>query len=59
MASSIYCIKVIYRLITKELAIKFNKPSMYRHGLGTRRTESSSMSRIEDTINMEMFSDVD
>ena len=36
-----------------------DEPSMYRHGLGTRRTERSSMSRIEDTINMEMFTDLD
>ena len=28
---------------------------MYRHGLGTQKTERSSMSRIEDTINMKMF----
>ena len=35
------------------------EPSMYRHGLGTRKTERSSMSLIEDTINMEMFTDLD
>ena len=28
---------------------------MYIHGLGTQETERSSMSHIEDTINMEMF----
>ena len=36
-----------------------DEPSMYRHGLGTQKTERSSMSRIEDTINMKMFTDVD
>src|SRR3954469_5098128 len=30
-----------------------------RHGFGTRRPGRSSLSRIEDTINMEMFTDVD
>ena len=28
---------------------------MYRHGLGPQETERSSMSRMEDTINMKMF----
>ena len=28
---------------------------MYRHGLGTRKTERSNMSRIEDMINIVMF----
>jgi len=32
---------------------------MYRHGLGTQETERSNMSRMEDTINMEMFTDDD
>ena len=32
---------------------------MYRHGLGTQETERSNMSRIEDTINMKMFTDDD
>ena len=32
--------------------VKLDEPSMYRHGLGTQETERSSMSRIEDTINM-------
>ena len=36
-----------------------DEPSMYRHGLGTQKTERSSMSRIEDTINMKMFTDDD
>ena len=31
---------------------------MYRHGLGTQETERSNMSRIVDTINMEMFTDM-
>ena len=31
-----------------------DEPSMYRHGLGTRKTERSNMSRIEDTINMKI-----
>ena len=36
-----------------------DEPSMYRHGLGPQETERSNMSRIEDTINMKMFTDVD
>ena len=36
-----------------------DEPSMYRHGLGTQETERSSMSRMVDTINMKMFTDVD
>ena len=36
-----------------------DEPSMYRHGLGTQETERSNMSRMEDTINMEMFTNDD
>ena len=40
--------------------VKLDEPSMYRmHGLGTVETERSNMSRIVDTINMEMFTDDD
>jgi hypothetical protein len=35
--------------------VKLDEPSMYRHDLGTWRTEMSNMSHIEDVINMEMF----
>ena len=35
--------------------IKLDEPSMYKHGLGTRRTERMNMSHILDMINMEMF----
>ena len=42
------CTRGILRLNLTSLAYN-------RYGLGTRRTERSSMSRIEDTINMEMF----
>ena len=35
--------------------VKLDEPSMYRHGLGTQETETSSMSHIVDMINMEMF----
>ena len=28
---------------------------MYRHGLGTRKTERSNMNHIVDMINIEMF----
>ena len=35
--------------------VKLDKPSMYRHGLGTQETERSSMSHIVDMINMKMF----
>ena len=35
--------------------VKLDKPSMYRHGLGTLETERSNMSHIVDMINMEMF----
>ena len=35
--------------------VKLDKPSMYRHGLGTQETERSNMSHIVDMINMEMF----
>ena len=38
---------------------KLGDPSMYRHGLGTLETKRSNMSRMEDTINMEMFTDDD
>ena len=36
-----------------------DEPSMYKHGLGTQETERSNMSHMEDTINMEMFTDDD
>ena len=39
--------------------VKLDEPSMYRHGLGTLETESSNTSRMEDTINMRMFTDND
>ena len=39
--------------------VKLDEPSMYIHGLGTRKTESSNMSRIVDTLNMKMFTDDD
>ena len=32
-----------------------DKPSMYRHGLGTRETERLNTSHIDDMINMSMF----
>ena len=35
--------------------VKFDEPSMYRHGHGTQETERSNMSHIVDMINMEMF----
>ena len=35
--------------------VRLDEPSMYRHGLGTRKTERSSMSHIVDMINMKMF----
>ena len=35
--------------------VKFDEPSMYIHGLGTRKTERSNMTHIVDMINMEMF----
>ena len=37
------------------LRLKLDEPSMYRHGLETRRTERSNMNHIEDMLNMEMF----
>ena len=46
-------------LHTRNTWVKLDEPSMYRHGLGAQKTERSSMSRIEDTINMKMFTDVD
>ena len=35
--------------------VKLDEPSMYRHGLGTLKTERSNMSHIVDMINIEMF----
>ena len=35
--------------------VKLDKPSMYRHGLGTLETGRSNVSHIVDTINIEMF----
>ena len=35
--------------------VKLDEPSMYKHGLGTQETESSSKSHIVDMINMEIF----
>ena len=35
--------------------VKLDEPSMYRHGLGTRKAERSNMSYIVVMINMEMF----
>ena len=32
-----------------------DEPSMYRHGLGTHRTERLNMSHMNDMINMLMF----
>ena len=43
----------------RKTRVKLDEPSMYRHGLGTQKTERSSMSHIEDTINMKMFTEVD
>ena len=39
--------------------VELDEPSMYRHGLGTLKTERSNMSHIVDTINMKMFTDDD
>jgi hypothetical protein len=35
--------------------VKLDKPSMYRHGLGTLETERSNVSHIVDMINIEVF----
>ena len=35
--------------------VKLDKPSMYRHVLGTLETERSNVSHIVDMINIEMF----
>ena len=35
--------------------VKRDKPSMYRHGLGTLETERSNANHIVDMINIEMF----
>ena len=39
----------------RNIWVKLDEPSMYRHGLGTLETERSNMSHIVDMINMEMF----
>ena len=36
-------------------SVKLEKPSMYRHGLGTLETERSYANHIVDMINIEMF----
>ena len=43
----------------QNIQVKLDESSMYIHGLGTQETERSNMSRIVDTINMKMFTDVD
>ncbi len=35
--------------------VKLDKPSMYRHGLGTLETERSNVNHIVDMINIVMF----
>ena len=35
--------------------VKLDKPSMYRHDLGTLETERSYVNHIIDMINIEMF----
>ena len=35
--------------------VKLDRPSMYKHGLGTLETERSNMNHIVDMINIEMF----
>ena len=35
--------------------VKFDEPSIYRHGLGTLETERSNVSHIVYMINIEMF----
>ena len=35
--------------------VKFDEPSMYRHGLGTLKTGRSNMNHIVDMINIKMF----
>ena len=35
--------------------VKLDEPSIYRHGLGTLKTERSNVNHIVDMINIEMF----
>ena len=35
--------------------VKLDKPSIYKHGLGTLETERSNANHIVDMINIEMF----
>ena len=42
-------------LHVRNTQVKLDKPSMYRHGLGTLEAERSNVNRIVDMINIEMF----